>query len=203
MIITISREYGAAGRAVTHGLAERLGYRILDEDLPVVVAARLGTSPEAVEGIEYRPVGFGARLLRSLSAASPEAFQPSPEVDDLHADMQRGIEQLIHEAADAGNVIVVGRLGNVVLKDRPNVLRAFLTAPKAWRTAEIVEALGLTEAAAQAEVARVDLARRAYARETYDFDWGDPHYYDLVIDVSRFGVEGAIALIDAARATFE
>ena len=40
MVITISREYGAEGRAVTHGLAERLGYRLLDEDLPVVVAAR-------------------------------------------------------------------------------------------------------------------------------------------------------------------
>ena len=203
MIITISREYGAAGRAITHGLAEHLGYRLLDEDLPVVVAARLGTSPEVVEGIEYRPVSFGQRLLRSMNAAVPEAFQPSPEVDDLHADTQRGIEQLIHEAADAGNVIVVGRLGNVVLKDRPNVLRVFLTAPMVWRVAQIVESLGLTEAAAQAEIARVDGGRRAYARETYDFDWGDPHYYDLVLDVSRFGVEGAMALIDAARAPFE
>jgi cytidylate kinase len=100
-------------------------------------------------------------------------------------------------------VIVVGRLGNVVLKDRPNVLRVFLTAPMAWRVAQIVESLGLTEAAAQAEIARVDGGRRAYARETYDFDWGDPHYYDLVLDVSRFGVEGAMALIDAARAPFE
>jgi CMP/dCMP kinase len=203
VIITISREYGAAGRAITHGLAEKLGYRILDEDLPVVVAARLGTSPEVVEGIEYRPVSFGQRLLRSMSAAVPEAFQPSPEVDDLQADAQRGIGQLINEAADAGNVIVVGRLGNVVLKDRPNVLRVFLTAPLAWRVAQIVEALGLSETAAQAEIARVDHGRRAYARDTYDFDWGDPHYYDLVLDVSRFGVEGSIVLIDAARAPFE
>jgi cytidylate kinase len=203
MIITISREYGAAGRAITHGLAERLGYRILDEDLPVVVAARLGTSPEVVEGIEYRPSGFGTRLLRSLSAAMPEAFQPSPALDDLHADTQRGIEALIHEAADADNVIVVGRLGNVVLNDRPNVLRVFVTAPLPWRVARIVESLGLGEAAALAEIARVDGGRRAYARETYDFDWGDPHYYDLVIDVSRFGVDGAVALIDAARTSFE
>jgi hypothetical protein len=89
MIITISREYGAAGRAVTHALAELLGYRLLDEDLPVVVAARLGTSPEAVDGIEYRRVGFGQRLLRSLSAAVPEAFQPTPQDDDLHELTQR------------------------------------------------------------------------------------------------------------------
>jgi cytidylate kinase len=200
MIITISREYGASGRAVTRGLAERLGYRLLDEDLPVVVAARLGTSPEMVEGIEYRQVGFGQRLLRSLSTGMPEAFQPAPEVEDLHAETHREIERLIHEAADAGNVIVVGRLGNYILRDRPDVLRVFLTAPLPWRTAQIVAALGLAESAAKTEIARVDGGRRRHAREQFDFDWGDPHYYDLVLDVSHFGVEGAIALIDAARA---
>jgi hypothetical protein len=201
MVITISREYGAEGRAITHGLAERLSYRLLDEDLPVVVAARLGTSPEAVEAIEYRQVGFGTRLLRSLSAAVPEAFSPSDDVEDLTAVTQRGIEALIREAADAGNVIVVGRLGNVVLAERTDVLRVFLTAPLPWRTIQIMSSLGVTESVARAEIARVDGGRKNYAREHYDFAWGDPHFYDLVINVERFGVDGAIALIDAARGT--
>jgi cytidylate kinase len=201
VIITISREYGAAGRAVIHGLAELLGYRLLDEDLPVVVAARLGTSPDAVEGIEYQKTGFGQRLLRSLSVAMPESFQPAPEVEDLTAITQREIEHLINEAADAGNAIVVGRLGNVILCDRADVLRVFLTAPLQWRIEHIAQSLGITEPAARTEIARVDGGRRNYARERYDFAWGDPHYYDLVLDVARFGVDGAIALIDAARRT--
>lgn len=199
MIITISREYGASGRAVTHGLAERIGFRLLDEDLPVVIAARMGTSPEIVEGMEYRPAGFGQRLLRSLSAGQPEAFQPASDVEDLHAETQREVERLINEAADAGDVIVVGRLGNWLLRDRPRTLRVFLNAPLTWRVAHISESLGCTEAAARSEIARVDGGRRTYARETYDFDWGDPHFYDLVIDVAHFGVDGSIALIDAAR----
>jgi cytidylate kinase len=198
MIITISREYGAAGRAVTHGLSERLGYRLLDEDLPVVVAARMGTSPEAVEGIEYQPAGFGARLMRSLSAAVPEAFAPEPEVEDLTRVTQRAVASLINEAADAGNVIVVGRLGNMILRDRPGVLRVFLTAPMAWRVAHVVESLGCTEAVAKREIARVDGGRSNYARDQADFAWGDPHYYDVVIDVACFGVDGTVALIEAA-----
>lgn len=201
MIITISREYGAAGRAVTRGLAARLGFRLLDEDLPVVVAARLGTSPEAVEGMQYRPAGFGQRLLRSMSVAMPEVFQPAAEVEDLAEVTQREIARLMHEAADAGDVIVVGRLGNVVLAERPQLLRVFLTAPPAWRVEHIAASLGIGEAAARAEIARVDGGRRNYARERADVLWGDPHFYDLVVDVSRFGVEGTIALIDAARTT--
>jgi cytidylate kinase len=85
------------------------------------------------------------------------------------------------------------------LKDRPGVLRVFLTAPLPWRIAHISESLGLSEQAARAEVARVDRGRRNYAREQYDFDWGDPHHYDLIVDVSRFGIDGAIAVIAAAR----
>ena len=156
MVITISREYGAAGRAVTHRLAEKLGFRLLDEDLPVVVAARMGTSPDVVEGLEYRPAGFGQRLLQSFSAAVPEAFQPSPEVDDLHDATQREVDRLM-------------------------------------------QSLGCAAAVARAEIARVDGGRRNYAREQGGFDWGDPHFYDLVIDVASFGVEGAVTLIDAAR----
>ena len=94
---------------------------------------------------------------------------------------------------------MVGRLGNMVLRGRPDVLRVFLIAPLPWRVAHIAESLGIEEPAARTEIARVDGGRRSYARERYDFDWGDPHYYDLVVDVSRFGVEGAIALIDVAR----
>jgi cytidylate kinase len=186
---------------VTRGLAERLGYRLLDEDLPVVVAARLGTSPEAVDGMQYQQDGFGQRLLRSLSVAMPESFQPAPEVEDLAAVTQREIARLMNEAADAGDVIVVGRVGNIVLRDRPALLRVFLTAPLTWRTEHIAASLGISAPAARAEIARVDAGRSNYAREHGDVIWGDPHNYDLVVDVSRFGVAGTIALIDAARIT--
>ncbi|MGA2394729.1 MAG: cytidylate kinase family protein, partial [Candidatus Lustribacter sp.] len=147
----------------------------------------------------YQQVGFGQRLLRSLSVAMPEAFQPAPDHEDLAAVTHGEIARLMHEAADAGDVIVVGRLGNIVLRERPALLRVFLTAPLAWRTEHIAASLGISATAARAEIARVDGGRRNYAREQCDIAWGDPHHYDVVVDVARFGVEGTIALIDAAR----
>jgi cytidylate kinase len=196
--VTVSREYGASGRAVTRGLAQRLGYRLVDDDLPVVVAARLGTSPEMVESVESRSSGFGERFLRSLSAAVPEAFQSAAHEDDLSDAALREVERLIHEAAGAGNAVIVGRCANVVLAHRGDLVRVFLTAPIPWRTAHIAESLGVGEAAARAELARVDAGRRAFARERYDFAWGKRDHYDLVVDVSAFGVAGTVALLAAA-----
>ena len=198
MIVTISREYGALGRAVTRGVAHRLGYRLVDDDLPVVVAARLGTSPEMVENVENRSPGFGERFLRSLSSAVPEAFQPASAEDDLSDATLREVERLIREAADGGNVVVVGRMGNAILAPRHDLVRVFLTAPVPWRAAQITESLQVSEPAARAEIARVDAGRRAFARERYNVTWGDPHNYDLIVDVSTFGVDGAVAIVTAA-----
>ena len=198
MIITISREYGAAGRAVSHALAEHLGYRLVDDELAVIVAARLGTSPDVVDGTDVRSTGFGERLLQSLAAAIPEALQPDGGFDDLTLSVQREVERQMHAAADGDDAIIVGRLGNAVLRDRPNVLSVFLTAPLPWRIVHIAASLGCTEAEARSEIARVDSGRRKAARERYDFTWGDPHRYDLVLDVAAFGVAGAVELIAAA-----
>jgi cytidylate kinase len=193
----VSREYGALGRPISRGLAERLGYRLVDDDLPVVVAARLGTSPDVVEGLG-RARGFGERLLRSFNAAMPELQQPAEVDDDLEADARREIERLVREAADVGRAVIVGRVANVILGERPDVVRVYLYAPLDWRIAHIAELLGVDGVTARAEIARTDAARRDHALHSYDFVWGEPHRYDLLLDTSRYGIDGAIALIATA-----
>jgi cytidylate kinase len=163
----------------------------------VVVAARLGTSPEIVEGLGRTP-GFGERLLRSFNAAVPEAFHPAAGHDDLDGDARREIERLLREAAAGGDAVIVGRAAGAVLGPGPGVLRAYLHAPLGWRVERIRTALGVDAATARAEIARIDDARRRYAREGYDVAWGDPHHYELSVDVSRFGLEGTIELLAAA-----
>jgi len=49
MILTISNEYGSGALAVSRRVAQALGYRFVDQELPVVVAKRLSTSPQAVD----------------------------------------------------------------------------------------------------------------------------------------------------------
>ncbi|HEX3466298.1 MAG TPA: cytidylate kinase-like family protein [Candidatus Elarobacter sp.] len=197
MIVTISRAYGASALAVARALAERLGYRLVDEQLPVVAATLLGTSAEVVETVAERPRGFGERVLEQLGGGVPETAQP-PANDPVPAETREAIEAAVREEAEAGDAVIVGRVAGTILAGRPDLLRVFVSAPLAWRVAHVVESLGVSEAAARAEIARIDEARRTYAREGYRVSWGDPRNYDLVIDTSRFGVDGTASVIASA-----
>ncbi len=180
-------------------MAAFLAYRLVDEELPRLVAARLGTSREVVESMTERPPGFGERLLAGLAGAVPEVSQPAAgPVDDLAEASRREVESLVHEAAAAGDVIILGRLGNAILGPRRDLVRVFVYAPFAWRIANVSRSLGCDPARARSEIVRIDEARRTFAREHYRMQWGDIRNYDLSVDTSRYGVEGAAAVIAAA-----
>jgi cytidylate kinase len=190
MIVTISRAYGAEGKAVATSCAAQLGYRLLDDELPT---------------IEGRSPRFRERLLVQLGAAIPELSQEValPENDPLTETSVLEIERLVGEAASTGDVVIVGRCAGLILGARPDVVRIFVLAALDVRIARVRAALDCDAARARSEIARVDEARRTFAQQRYRVVWGDPANYDLVIDTGRFGVEGSSALVVTAVRTRE
>jgi len=198
MIVTISNEYGCGARASAEGAARTLEYRFVDKELPVVVAKRLLTSPEAVDAAEDTSRNLGERLIFGLEAGTPELASGTETTASFNKDVLNAVAQVVREFAAQGNVVLFGRGSNAILGRREDVLRIFMHAPKAWRIAHIASAGHVDEKTAASEVDRVDRARRAYMRENYDIEWGDPRYYDLSIDTAHFGPHRARALIAAA-----
>jgi len=200
VIVTISREYGAAGLAVADAVARTLHFELVTDDLPAVVAARLGASTEEVAARVDSDASLSERVLTGLGAATPELVSTSaPRVgEDFDEDVRREIDAAIRDRAGRGDVVILGRIANAVLAGEPNLLRVFLTAPREWRIARLMETFHFTREAAIEELERTDAARRRVAKDRYQIVWGDPRYYDLILDTSRFGIEGAAALIVAA-----
>ncbi len=200
MIVTISREYGAGGLVVADGVARELGYELMTDDLPAVVAARLGTSTEEIAARVDSDSSISERMLSDLGAATPEVVSvgSSRTGADFDEDVRRQIEETIRERARAGDVVILGRLGNALLAGFPKLLRVFLTAARPWRIARLTETFGFTPEEAAREVERKDAARRKISKERYAFTWGDPRNYDLVVDTSRFGIDGTVDLVTAA-----
>lgn len=200
MIVTISNEYGSGAVAIAHRAADMLNYRFVDQELPVVVAKRLSTSPEAVDASEDTTRNLGERLISGLEAGTPELSLAGPPADNFDQDVMRAVQSAVREFAEGGNVFLIGRGANAILGRRDDVLRVFMHAPRDWRVHHIMDAGHVDEKVAAAEVDRIDRARRAYIRDYYGLDWGDPRHYDLSLDTARFGEECCAALIvDAVR----
>lgn len=194
MVVTISRQYGAAGLDVAHRVGELLGYPVVGDELPQVAALRLGMTHEEVVAIEHRTPSLGERILQNLGSTVPEAQAVLAE-PNFEKRVRAEIEAAVLEAAEKPDVVIIGGIGNAILHGRENVVSAFLHAPLAFRIERIKSSLGVSSEGARKEIERVDAARKRWAKVHYDFVWGSSDRYTLTIDVSRFGVEGSARLI--------
>lgn len=201
MIVTIARQYGSAALAVGGLVADQLDAALVHDELPAVVATRLGITREAAEAVGSGPPRFAERLLRGLAASTPEAMHACPPPDEIDTAYVREIERVVRERVAHGPCVILGRAAGRILLGRPDLVSIFLHAPLAWRAARVMEALGCGERDALREIERVDAARAGYTRERYGIEWRDAAHYTLALDVAALGIEETAELIvRAARA---
>ncbi|MBV8246441.1 MAG: cytidylate kinase-like family protein [Candidatus Eremiobacteraeota bacterium] len=196
-VVTISNLYGSGAIDIAQRAAGLLGYTVVDRELPVVVAKRLQTSPEAVEYREDRIRAFGERVMSGLEVGTPEmaSASTSPTFDE---ECLREVQHAVREFAAMGNTIIIGRAAHAILGRSPRILRVLMYAPKAWRVERVMLAAGCDERTARTEIERIDKARATYVREHYDIDWLDRTNFDLSIDTSSLGEDCAAELIATA-----
>ncbi|MBV8172686.1 MAG: cytidylate kinase-like family protein [Candidatus Eremiobacteraeota bacterium] len=201
MIVAIARELGAGGLAVGEAVANELGIPLLDKEIVDLVAQRIGAPESYVAQRDEQVETFTERVLRGITAAYPEAMAARALPDWSEQNLVKLTETIIRERAAGESLVVIGRGAPVLLKDRPDVVRVFLTAPAAQRTTSVAARLGLSNEDALKEIRRSDQHRAAYYKQHYGvLDWRDPRHYDLVVNTARFGIEGAARMIvDAAR----
>lgn len=108
------------------------------------------------------------------------------------------IRAAINAAYERGEVLIMGRGGQVVLEDKPNVLHVRLVAPFESRLATLQAETKLTAAAARRHIVQRDRATAEYLSTFYGVDVDDSTLYHLILNTAKTGVDGAIALIKAA-----
>ena len=153
-IITLGREYCTGGRFIAEDVANALGIKLYDKELITMAAKNSGLSEEAVAASEKRHTHS---LLYSLYTMGNEL----PLGDQVFILQSRIIKQL----AEEGPCVILGRCGDYVLRERKDVLRVFVYAPKEWRlqyakTNPLVKAKD--EKGIKEEVEKTDRNRSAY-----------------------------------------
>jgi cytidylate kinase len=113
------------------------------------------------------------------------------------------IQNIVRGAYERGNVVIVGRGGQAILRDMPGVLHVRVEAPRDIRTKRVQyrEMVGLALKFQHLEAEKVvdehDRAAGAYLRRFYDIDWSDPMHYHVLVNTGKWGAEAAAGLVAA------
>lgn len=215
-VITVSRQQGSGGMDIALRVSELLGYRCFDKRLMAEVMAREGFTDQTFIDYhedEYRLRGFVDRLLgyrRPKTIADVGFWDANPEamketavaVLDEHQAVWL-VRRAIEVAHQRGDVVIVGRGGQAILRDKPDVLHVRIEAPLELRTQRIAERNNLSVREAQQYAVGRDKASAEYLERFYGVNWSDPLLYHLVINTGKWSPEAAAQCIVAALKCME
>jgi len=200
-VVCISRDVGAGGEEIGRAVAERLGFRYVDEEIIQLAAKSAGIHPETVAGTEERH-GLVKRLLDSLAQSSivmPEAMAFAPEL--MTTPQPEGIRELIREAvrqtAAGGRAVIVAHAASYVLSGQEGVLRVLVTGSPDVCAGRLAARAGGDDAAAKRLVSQGRAARADYLQRFHEVGQELPTHYDLVINTDQLEVDAAVGAVIA------
>ena len=142
------------------------------------IAGSTGYTPEYISKREENMTNsFLYDLVHEMYAYSDEYEPPKDKIFEAEAEV-------IRSAAKKGNCVIVGRCADAILKDDPDCIGIFLSAPLKTRIQTVMKRYGLDEKAAKRRIEQTDRRRadnyRYYTRRI----WGMSGNYQMCIDTS-------------------
>jgi cytidylate kinase len=193
-IITVEREYGSGGAAIAQRLAERLGWKLWDQDLTTEIARAAHVDQEAAQRCDMHVDPLLYRLFKVFARGSYERSLPLGEMQMLGTDhMVATLRKVVEDAASAGNCVIVGRGSPYILRGRFDAFHVFVYAPveeKIRRLKEIVK----SEAEARQLIEEIDRDRASFIRHYFNKEWPCRALYNMMIN-SKFGDDYVIESI--------
>lgn len=206
-------------------VAEALNLRLVDAETINQAAETSGVPQMALAEMEHEGErGLANQVLKALrtmpslsSVGESGATYPdlsslhlpftglfSPTVRPLSASLEgyvHMVDLVIRGLAQEGNVLIVGRGGQAILKKHPSATHIQIVAPLNYRVDVLIARHELNKRTAQNRIRTSDRSRFDYVRRYHDADWLDPTLYHLTINTARVPVAKAVELIIAAEKT--
>lgn len=189
VIVTIGRTYGSEGSAIGKAIADAFRIPYYDGEILQQAAENTGLSTSYLEhldkGLRSVPLVYNVVPLRDASYDAMETLWRT--ADEAQSD-------IIMQAAQ-GPCVIIGRRADQVLWDRPNIVRVFVTAQLEDRIKNVCETENLSEEEARKRIEEIDQLRADYYKALNGNVWGQADNYDLCINTSVMGKDGAVSLL--------
>ena len=150
--------------------------------------AGAGAEPYFGRGIEMLPAEAYTELVSDAAATSPVH-------DRAFIDATTSV---IKELADSGDVVIIGRGGNMILADTPGVVHVGLVAPMEVRIDTMAKREMFSNEEARAYAEDLENARVTFYRKFFRANANDPTKFHLMLNIGRISQSTAAEIIGHA-----
>jgi cytidylate kinase len=181
-IVTIEREFGSGGGGIACQLAERLGWKLWDQQLTCEIARRAQVDESAVALCDERVDSRLYRLAKAFWRGSYERSMPLANSRAFDTDhMMALVEEIMDSIAEEGNAVIVGRGSPFFLRNREDTFSVFTYAPHDEKIRRLLT-MGKNREEAEDLVENVDKERMAYIKHYLNSDWPTRTLYHLMVN---------------------
>ncbi|MCJ7542155.1 MAG: cytidylate kinase-like family protein [Desulfobacterales bacterium] len=193
-VITISRQFGAAGKTIGRRVADTLGYYYADEDIIDRAVVEVSVSPDGKKILETEPSDKVKRFISKLNPFGTSLMELPLSDKERYIDGFKYFELLnliIPKIAKDGNAVIVGRGGQYILHNFDDTYHLLLIAKEKDKIKFIEDNYRVSSTRAIQMIKRMN-KRRA---NLYSFfgkkDYDDPKLYDLVLNMNLLSIDKA------------
>jgi cytidylate kinase len=195
LIITIGRECGSAGRLIGQKTAAKLGVKCYDKELLTLAAKNSGLCEELFKNHDEKPTNsFLYSLVMdtySMGGYTASAYMDMPLNHKIFLAQFDTIKKLANEES----CVIVGRCADYALADYPNVVSVFIRGDTADKVRHLAAKYNISEDKAKEVMTKTDKRRSSYYNYYSNKRWGSSKSYDLCINSSVVGYDGAVEII--------
>lgn len=190
--ITIGREYGSGGKYIGEQLAKRLGIKCYDDELLQEVSKDYDIDIHTLESVDEKQKSDFWYSFATNYVFNDNNIYPISAEDNLFLKQAKVIEEI----SDREESIIIGRCSDYILNSRKNIINVFIYASDInFRIKRKIEFEKLSEKDAIKMIEKIDRQRADYYEKFTSQKWGNKNNYDICIDTSRVGIDGAIDII--------
>ncbi|MBR1595873.1 MAG: cytidylate kinase-like family protein [Phocaeicola sp.] len=194
-IINLGRQLGSGGREIGQKLAKEFGIEYYDKELIQLAAEESGLCEEIFERADERAQqSFMGSLIGNRFPFIGEgnmAFNNFLTHDSLFKIQS----DVIRKLATEHSCLFVGRCADYILRDFPNCVNVFISAPKEFRIKRVCEMYKVKEEEAAKLIEDADKKRAIYYNYYSYKKWGAAATYHLCIDSSVLGIDKTVEFI--------
>ena len=222
-IITFNGPIGCGGNELGLKVADLLDVDYVDRIVFAEAAKRVGSTISALAEKEERVIRLRDRIAYFLqnmlekSAVSGAAGEPyfSPGIEMLPGEQYSDLADepitesqrlsdsqfleattaVIQELASSGNVVVIGRGANIILKDAPGTVHVALAASPAKCVDTIVERERFSRPEGEKFFADAERARQAFFRKFFKVHCDNQALYHVCLNMDRISLDTAAEIV--------